>query len=114
MTDMTEPTHLEHWPAMLAQLDAEQYEALAVTFSALAAGHMEAVELAEFSMEANRLAIALDIATTQGPDALRALERAQTREAVVADIANLATEIASLAADLEMVTGRLATFDEEP
>jgi hypothetical protein len=41
------------WTELVAQLDEEQRAALAMTFNALLAGHLEAVELAKFAMSAN-------------------------------------------------------------
>jgi hypothetical protein len=67
---MTEPTHPERfssWPAMLAQLGPDAYDALCITFSALVAGHLDPADLAEFSGEAN-LAGAMGYDTLEDDD----------------------------------------------
>jgi hypothetical protein len=113
---MTEPSHpdpLDAWPDLLAALDEPQLEALAVTVAALTGGHLEAGELAEFADEGLRVGLALDLAVMQGPAAVAAKQRADTRASLVADIEELAVSVLGLASDLEMAAGRLYDFDDD-
>jgi hypothetical protein len=47
MTEPTHPDHLAAWPALLAQLDEDQYGALCLVFSALLAGDLAPEDLVE-------------------------------------------------------------------
>ena len=103
---------LAAWPAMLAQLDAAQLEALSVTVAALTAHHLGAEELLDLATEANMAGLAFDLALMQGPDAVAAKRQADTRAGLVARVSELAAEVQAVASDLEMAADRLAGFDQ--
>ena len=111
---MPDAAKLAAWPELLAQLDDEQYEALNLALNAMLAGNLDAVELADVAGDANMLGIAIDLAVMQGPDAVAAKRRADTRAGLVAQITELALNVAAIASDLEMAAGRLADFDKDP
>jgi hypothetical protein len=108
MPTMTEPTNRPHdWPRLVAQLDDAQYDALVLCFNALSAGHISARELDDWVTEANMLAIAADLMAMTGPPPIEK----PTREQLVRQIGDYATEIESLSSDLEMMTRQLAALE---
>jgi len=113
MPDPNDP-RFAAWPAMLARLDPEVYDALAATLDALTAGHLLADELNQVVTEVNTAAIAVDLLQMQGPEAIAAHRHRQSRDELVGKIDDLAHAIAADAGDLSMMLRQLTELDARP